>query len=103
MALPKQAAQRQLPCRSLMKLNRFVTVQLPLRFYLFAQHNYTDRIPLNDGNTEYAAGYHLVQARIGWVYKSSKRFRMEICAGVDNLLNESYSLGNDLNAIGNRY
>jgi len=28
---------------------------------------------------------------------------MNIFAGADNLLNQSYSLGNDLNAVGNRY
>jgi iron complex outermembrane receptor protein len=80
-----------------------LTVQLPLGFYLFIQHNFTDRIPLNDANNEYAAGYHLVQAKAGWVYKSRKRFRMEISVGADNLLDQTYSLGNDLNAVGNRY
>ncbi len=29
--------------------------------------------------------------------------RMAVFAGADNLLNQSYSLGNDLNAVGNRY
>ena len=31
------------------------------------------------------------------------KFKMEIFAGGDNLFNTKYSLGNDINAAGNRY
>ncbi|WP_295129168.1 TonB-dependent receptor [uncultured Chitinophaga sp.] len=75
-----------------------VQLLLPEGFYLFAQHNYTERLPLNDANTAFADSYHLVQCKAGW-----SRGRMMIYAGVDNLLNERYSLGNDLNALGMRY
>lgn len=75
-----------------------VTCQMPLSFYLFAQHNYTGKLPLNDANTAYADAYHLVLAKAGWRMKW-----LEIYAGVDNLLNQRYSLGNDINAFGNRY
>jgi iron complex outermembrane receptor protein len=33
----------------------------------------------------------------------SHNTRLAVYAGIGNLLNEKYSLGNDLNAIGNRY
>ncbi|WP_347343809.1 TonB-dependent receptor [Mucilaginibacter sp. JRF] len=79
-----------------------VQLLLPQSVSLFVQHNFTDRIPLNDGNTVYAPKYNLLQARVGWQYRIGKT-RLEVFAAADNLLNQKYSLGNDLNAIGNRY
>jgi iron complex outermembrane receptor protein len=64
---------------------------------------YSGKIPLNDANTAFADAYSLIGAKIGfqkWV-KGIWRFRFN--AGVDNLLDEKYSLGNDLNAAGGRY
>jgi iron complex outermembrane receptor protein len=80
-----------------------VQVKFPQNIYLFAQHNYTSRIPLNDANSIYANRYHLVQAKAGWQHILKGNTRLDIYAGVDNLFNENYSLGNDLNAFGNRY
>jgi len=65
--------------------------------------NYTAAIPLNDANTVYAPHYNLLQAKIGWQHKFNHKNRLEIYAGSDNLLNEKYSLGDDLNATGSRY
>ncbi len=78
-------------------------LRFPQSFYLFVQHNYTARIPLNDAGTAYAAHYNLLQAKAGWQRRLSKHYVIELYAGADNLLNEHYSLGNDLNAVGNRY
>jgi iron complex outermembrane receptor protein len=75
----------------------------PKNFALFVQHNYTSSIPLNDANTVYAAKYHLLQAKASWQHSISRKTRFELYAGADNLLNQKYSLGNDLNAVGNRY
>ena len=78
-------------------------IKLQQSLYLFVQHNYTARIPLNDGNTVYAPSYNLLQAKAGWAHQFNNKSRLEIYAGADNLLNEKYSLGDDLNAVGNRY
>lgn len=78
-------------------------IQLPANFFVFAQHNYTSQIPLNDANTVYAKSYHLVQAKAGLKGLKVKKATLGIFAGADNLLNEKYSLGNDLNAFGGRY
>ena len=78
-------------------------LQFPEELYAFVQHNYTSSIPLNDANTAYARKYHLLQARIGWKNLRINRIPVEVFAGADNLLNQTYSLGNDLNAVGNRY
>ncbi len=80
-----------------------VQVKLPNHFYVFAEHNYTARIPLNDGNTVFADHYNLVEAKAGWEQLINHKTRLGIYAGVDNLFNEKYSLGDDLNAVGNRY
>ncbi|HWZ15628.1 MAG TPA: TonB-dependent receptor [Mucilaginibacter sp.] len=78
-------------------------LKLPQSLYLFVEHNYTSRIPLNDANTTFAAQYNLLKAKAGWQYALNRKSRLDIYAGADNLLNEKYSLGNDLNAVGNRY
>ncbi|MBN3520843.1 TonB-dependent receptor [Algoriphagus lutimaris] len=71
--------------------------------YLNFTHQFTDEIPLNDANTVYQDSYNLVNLRFGWAKWLGKSWELEAYAGVDNLLNESYSLGNDLNPFGGRY
>jgi len=80
-----------------------LTVNFPLNIYLFGQYNYTSAIALNDANTTYANEYHLILLKVGYKFIVKKTIAFEINGGVDNLLNQRYSLGNDLNAIGGRY
>src|ERR1700744_1549906 len=80
-----------------------VQVKFPSHLYVFLQHNYTGKLPLNDANTVYADHYNLVEDKAGWEHHFNGKTRLAIYAGVDNLLNEKYSLGDDLNAVGNRY
>ncbi len=63
---------------------------------------HSDKVPLNDANTEYARPYDLLNARLGYEWKM-KKASLRIIAGADNLLDETYSLGNDINAFGGRY
>lgn len=79
-----------------------INIRLPENIYLFMQHNYTESIPLNDANTVYAPSYDLVRLKMGWKFKWRKG-ETELFFGIDNLLDERYSLGNDLNAAGGRY
>lgn len=72
-------------------------------FYLFAQHNYTSRIPLNDANTAFADKYHLVDIKTGIRNLNIGKTTLATSFGINNLLNQTYSLGNDLNAAANRY
>ncbi len=64
--------------------------------------NLTSKISLNDAATVYADGYELLQAKISKQFKW-KQHLFQFFAGADNILNQSYSLGNDINAVGNRY
>lgn len=72
------------------------------KFFLNLTVNYTSEIPLNDANSVYAASYTLVGAKAGYKNQVNK-IPFEVFAGADNLLNQTYSLGNDLNAAGGRY
>ncbi|MGN6492938.1 MAG: TonB-dependent receptor [Agriterribacter sp.] len=70
--------------------------------YLNASLNITSKLPVNDANSVYAPGYELLQGRLGWK-KEFNAWSLELFAGTDNALNQLYSLGNDINAVGNRY
>ncbi len=71
--------------------------------FLFAQHNYTASIPLNDANTVKTKAYHLVELRAGTRNLTLGKTKVELFSGVNNLFNVNYSLGNDLNAANGRY
>ncbi|MEI6947781.1 TonB-dependent receptor plug domain-containing protein [Paraflavisolibacter sp. H34] len=64
---------------------------------------FSDRIPLNDANTDYAPAYHLLGARVSFERTIKEVFRWKLSAGADNLLDQRYSLGNDTNGAGGRY
>lgn len=83
-------------------LTTSTAISLAARFELFVQHTYISAIPLNDANTEYAAAYNLLELKLTWTH-TFRRIDLKIFTGADNLLDERYSLGNDLNAGGNRY
>ena len=78
-------------------------IELPLQFFIFSQHTYIGHLPLNDSNSDYASSYRLLQIKAGWKTIYHTNFTFQLTAGVDNLLNENYSLGNDLNSVGSRY
>ncbi|HMO63451.1 MAG TPA: TonB-dependent receptor [Ferruginibacter sp.] len=67
-------------------------------FYTNITFNYTSRLPLNDANTAFATAYNLLQCKLGYRHKKFEAF-----AGADNILNERYSLGHDINASAGRY
>lgn len=73
-------------------------------FYHQVNFSYNSALPLTDANDAWADQYRLLQARLGWKKNWGKRkFKTDLFISGDNLLNESYSLGNDINAFGKRY
>ncbi|CAL1518907.1 TonB-dependent receptor domain-containing protein [Chitinophaga sp. MM2321] len=78
-------------------------MNFPHHTYLYLTHNFTSNIPLNDANSAYARPYHLLQCKAGWRIACAKGRSVTIQVGADNLLDQRYSLGNDLNAVGERY
>ncbi len=71
--------------------------------YLNSSFYHASAIYLNDANTVKAKPYDLVGARIGWKFNVGSKSKMNFYAGGDNLLDQVYSLGNDINAAGGRY
>lgn len=70
--------------------------------YIQSSINATSKIPLNDVNSISADAYQLLQVKVGRKFVM-KRKSFDVFIGGDNLLNQNYSLGNDINAAGNRY
>ena len=71
--------------------------------YIDLTYYYSDPIPLNDANTEFASSYNLLGSRIGWRKELKKKNKLELFAGIENAFDVTYSLGNDINATGGRY
>ncbi len=80
-----------------------VDASLPQGWYTNIVVNSTAQIPLNDANTEFASGYSILSMRIGRRADLWKFSKVDLYLGVDNALDATYSLGNDLNAAGGRY
>lgn len=64
---------------------------------------HTSKMPLNDANDVYASSYSLLGLQLAYHKKIGKHMICELSAGGNNLLNEKYSLGDDVNAFGGRY
>lgn len=73
------------------------------KFYMRTTCNYTDPISLNDANADFTSDYFLVGARLGYFFRLSNKKTIELWLGIDNALDQKYSLGNDLNATAGRY
>jgi iron complex outermembrane receptor protein len=84
-------------------INTGLRIEFPAQLYLFSNYNYTGRISLTDDNTVYSDPYHLIFLKAGWKYFYRDKAQIELFVGIDNLLDASYSLGNDLNAAAGRY
>ena len=66
-------------------------------------YTYSDHAALNDANTAWAGSYNLLGGRLGFRRVIAGRFRSDVYAGIDNALDQKYSLGNDFNAAAGRY
>ncbi len=64
---------------------------------------YSDKIALNDANSEYVNSYHLLGVKMGYEKWIKEKIRFKIFFGAENLLDQTYSLGNDINGFGGRY
>jgi iron complex outermembrane receptor protein len=79
-------------------------IDLSMKNGLFGSINYyfSDKIALNDANSAFADAYHLLGAKIGFE-KNTGKIYWKIFSGVENILDQTYSLGNDINGFGGRY
>jgi iron complex outermembrane receptor protein len=79
-----------------------VDLKSKIGFYINTTFSYVDAIPLNDANTDFASSYFIVGSRVGYS-SQAKNFPFDVWLGIDNATDQTYSLGNDLNAVGGRY
>lgn len=71
--------------------------------YAHGTYQFLHPFPLNDTNTVLADPTQLLQATLGFRRTLGQHWTLDGYLSGDNLLNRTYSLGYDLNAIGNRY
>ncbi len=84
-------------------LSVLADVQFKKGIYSNITYYSASKIYLNDANTAFADPYHLLGWRLGWKKTLKKKYKLDFYAGADNLLDETYSLGNDINAAANRF
>ncbi|WP_018616068.1 TonB-dependent receptor [Segetibacter koreensis] len=71
--------------------------------YVNANYFYSSKIALNDANADYASAYNLLGFKAGYKHVFNQHINAGFFVSGDNLLNETYSLGNDINAAANRF
>ena len=84
-------------------LSALADMQLKNGIYSNITYYAASKIFLNDANIASAEAYHLLGWRLGWRKMLKKKYKLNFYAGADNLLDETYSLGNDINAAANRF
>lgn len=80
-----------------------VDVETRPGLYAHLTYQFLNPFPLNDANTAFADPTRLLQATLGFRRTLGQRWTLDLNASGDNLLDQMYSLGYDLNAVGNRY
>ena len=79
-------------------------IQLKHKHFAFSIIDYwMDRMPLENNNVIWTSSYHLLNIMTSYKLSLSKSFDCSVHAGVNNLLNSSYSSFLNLNAVGNKY
>jgi iron complex outermembrane receptor protein len=78
-------------------------VQFKKGMYFSSTYFYNDKIYMDDANTATANHYNLVGLRLGYKLQFKTKPALNFYTGVENLFNETYSLGNDFIAAGGRY
>lgn len=93
----------QLPGVAPQTLAAAFDVSTKIGLYANTTFFHSGRIALNDANTDYASAYNLLGLRLGIKKGLSKKIQLQIFTGTENIFDEKYSLGNDINAAGGRY
>lgn len=78
-------------------------VETSIGIYANLTGSYTAKIPLNDANSVYGTDYRLLFVKTGYKALLAKKLTADVFFTYEKSFNERYSLGNDLNAAGNRF
>ncbi|SOC80901.1 iron complex outermembrane recepter protein [Salinimicrobium sediminis] len=67
---------------------------------LRATWQHEGEMPLNDANSEFREGYNLLNLKTSWTSEIFSNWSTEICAGLNNVLDEAYAASVIPNAVG---
>ncbi|SMC85844.1 iron complex outermembrane recepter protein [Pedobacter africanus] len=81
-------------------LNAGLDLETKTGIYFYGNYFYSDRLPLNDANLIYNPSYQVLNAKLGYKKQVLKYLELNAYAGLDNILNKSYSSIVSLNAVG---
>lgn len=73
------------------KVNAGISLNTDFGFYLSADYQFVDKIPLNDSNSVYSDAYKLLNLKTGYRFKIFDNFSSHISAGINNVTNENYA------------
>ena len=72
-------------------LNSSLNFDAKFGLYGLISYNYIGEIPLRDDNTIYSESYQLVNSKIGYKSKNSKKLQFDVFIGLNNIFNEKYA------------
>ena len=78
-------------------------LETSIGIYGNVNYYYSNAFALNDANTDINKGYSLLGFKAGYSFILRTKSPINIFVGGDNLLDEKYSSGPDINAFGGRY
>lgn len=80
-----------------------IDLSTSIGFYSNISYYYSDRMYLNDANNATGEAYQLLTGKIGIKRKLSNRLTLDVNAVVENIFDEEYVSGFDINAAAGRY
>lgn len=60
-------------------------------FYFSANYQFTDKIPLNDSNSDFSDSYSILNLKTGYQFEILSNLKAHFDFGINNLLNEKYA------------
>lgn len=73
------------------KVNAGISFNTKLGFYLSADYQFVDQIPLNDANSVYTDSYQIINLKTGYNFNIFKGFTSKMAFGVNNIANANYA------------
>ncbi|WP_165958013.1 TonB-dependent receptor [Segetibacter sp. 3557_3] len=92
----------RMPGEPLHNISAGIQAETKSGFNGLVSYLYNDRIYLNDAGSAWASPFHIVSLKLGYTARLNKLL-VRFSAGADNLLDQAYSLGNDVNGFNGRY
>lgn len=89
-----------LPAVPNVQLNAGLDLVTAMGLNFYASYRYTGKRYLDDANSKETKGYQLLDAKASYVFYILKKLKMEMNAGVQNVLNEKYAASVLPNAVG---